>query len=697
MNFFRRLTVLGSLSLAAPLALLPGIANAQVDTTQLPGESARLLGDVRQQVARGRSQLDSNQIEAIATLRNAAQQSLSALIKLVGPQILTDAPENMPQTGVLGAATRQTAEAHYWWGRAADQFGRRDEAVAALARASRFAGRVRPSALDTLARDTLLALGSALRDGLPLVAADDTLKTVAEISHGNLWEPRSFTFEYSPAQFQIGTGAAPQARREFLVTSGRVYPPVSMSAAGGNALSRVPPIYRNVEAAALPEVLRHDRMVVGYARETTGPNRGLWKQVVRAFYASSHLTAQNRDDRRRAEALCAQFLKVHAMFREGLGANNPYVRDGITTLWLSEVSALWPRDDADPRVRAAIGAVMPGVNTPTNAGANPLDTLEVAVTPTTYPWRVGAGQSDSAPGDVIFFDMPQARPEFEWLRELMHEYGHVSLPAINGFKPPLEPYANGLMGETLGALWASASPAAWNLPPEFGTPDEAAAFAQALRSHVEAQALPALRSWNNRGPASPLRREGNAAGLTYLQGATVYIERVYGADVLGAVLNPLVEKSAGAPDALARLASLNSESLLSAFPATLRNAYGREDLAANGSLPIWLPGALSGVELTAGELASRSSLKLKPGQSVSAWLYVPPQTSALRIEWNATVDTANSLGFDAGSRVVATRPESGANVAANLDVRSRSGWQKFIFTAKSAIELVAARFEKNPA
>lgn len=694
MNFIQRFAVLGGLLFTTSLILWPGAANAQPGTNPLPGDSARLLGDVRQQIARGRSQLDANEIESIATLRNAAQQALSVLMKVTSPEILTTAPEEMPQVGFLGAAARQTAEAHYWWGRAADQFGRRDEAVAALARAARFAGKVRPSTIDTLARDSLLALGSSLRDGLPEVAADDTLATVAEISHGKLWQPRRFTFDLSSVRLSAGGGAA-GTRQEFLVTSGRLYPPVSMSAAGGNALSRVPPIYRNVDAAALPEVVRHDRMIIGYAREKSGPNQGLWRQVVRVFYASSHLTAQNRDDRQRAEALCAQFLKVHALYEAALGLGNPYTRDGITTLWLSELSALWPRDDDDPLVRASMGPVMPGVNTPLGTGSAPADNLAVTVTPTTSPWRVGAGQSDSSPGDVIFFDMAQSRSEFEWLRELMHEYGHVSLPAINGFRPPLEPYANGLMGETLCALWALSSPANWNVPAEFGASDDAVKFREALQAHVENQALSSLHVWNTRGPVSPLRRDGGVNGLAYLQGATVYIDRVYGADVLGAALAPLVEKSAGAPDALARRNALNSESLLAALPAVLRNPFTEDGVAPNGTLPIWLPGALSGIDLSVAQLSLREKVTLKPGQSASAWLYIPQQATNLRIEWNSNVDMPNSLVFDSNSRIASTKPQSGANYAASLDVRNRSGWQKFTLTAKTAVELASAQFEKT--
>ncbi len=277
----------------------------------------------------------------------------------------------------------------------------------------------------------------------------------------------------------------------------------------------------------------------------------------------------------------------------------------------------------------------------------------------------------------------------------MHEYGHVALPAIDGFKPPLEPYANGLMGETLGALWALESPSNWNLPTGFGTPDDAAKFNEALQEHVEDKALASLQFWNSRGPASPLRRDGAVFGVMYLQGATVNIERVYGANVLGAALKPLVQQSASAPDALARRASLTSESLMAALPAVLRNAFDKNGLAPEGKLPIWLPGAVSGVELSVAQLAGRENLKLKAGQSVSAWLYIPPQATNLRIEWNSGVDMANSLGFDAGSRVVAVKPASGASVAASLDVRNRSGWQKFTFTAKTTVELAAAQFEKT--
>jgi hypothetical protein len=311
------------LVLWAGFAGMPMPVRAQAGRAVTPGESARLLESVNVQIATGRAQLERDQSVAVQTLRDAAQKSLKSLVSYMGPGVLTAAPETMPTTGFLAAATQQTAQAHYWWGRAADHFGQRDEAITALARAVRFAGRVRPNSSDLLARDSLLALGAALRDGLPRVAPDDTLMTVAEIAHGNLWQPRRFTFTTSAATFEP-RASSDKTEHEFLITSGRVYPPVPAGAADVAAvLSRVPPLYRGVSPEALPAVLRLDRMIVGYEKQTDGADTGLWRQAVRVFYASTFLTRGQRDDRARAETLAAQFLKVHALFQNATGLTNP--------------------------------------------------------------------------------------------------------------------------------------------------------------------------------------------------------------------------------------------------------------------------------------------------------------------------------------------------------------------------------------
>lgn len=686
--------------------VVPIVNPPQTSDQDTPGASAKLLDDVRTQVARGRAQLDANQIASVDTLRNAAQKSLGMLVQFIGSGVLTAPPEEMPTTGFLAAAVRQAADVHFWWGRAADQFGRRDEALAAYARAVRFAGQLRGGS-NALARDSLLALGGVLRDGLPQLAPDDTLDTIADVAHGKLWKPLRFAADFSNANFTLRpneTLAAPDLfRREFLITHGRLYPPVPSSAVDVNAaLSRVPPLYRLVDADALPQVLRHDRMAVGYEREVAGANKGLWRQVVRVFYASTYLTKDRRDDAARAEALCAQFLKVHALTRLGLGLDNPYIRDGVTTLWLSEVSSWWPKDDDDPRVREAIGPQMPKTNVPIAGQSTP---SEIESPPTSYPWRAAA-QIDSAPGEIMFFKIGQKRDEAEWLREMMHEYGHVVLPPLDNFKPPLEPYGNGVLGETLGMMWGAADPSAWGLPVSVNGAGEATLPA-ALREHARQNALASLNFWKNKGPVSPLRRDGTAQGLQYLQGLTTYIERVYGAPILGRAFAPLIEKSVSATDPLARLNALNTDSLMTSFPNALRDLLGSsvtgtEIRIASGSpakrvLPVWLGGALESPSQTVDELISRAPLKLRSGQKASGWLYVPSAAGVLRVEWQSGSHATDALQIEGISLLVPATPANrDASGAAIVDVRSRPGWQRFNFVARVDLTILSAQFENAP-
>lgn len=693
----------GFLGVASP-------THAQTLRSETPGESAKLLESVDAQIATGRAQLERNQAAAVDTLRAAAQQSLKSLVSYMGPGVLTAAPETMPTTGFLAAAAQQAAEAHYWWGRAADQFGRRDEAITALARAARFAGRVRPNSTDMLARDSLLALSAALRDGLPRVAPDDTLTTVAEIAHGKLWQPRRFEITTASSTFEPRSGSDPpeKSEHEFLITSGRVYPPVPSGATDVAAvLTRVPPLYRNVPPEALPAVLRLDRMVVGYEKQTSGEDKGLWRQVVRVFYASTFLTRGQRDDRVRAETLAAQFLKVHTLFQNALGSRNPYNADDITTLWLPEVSALWPRDDTDPRVRDALGIIMPRVNTPISIrGDGPKENIEIAVSPTSYPWRGGAAQNDFLPGDVVLFAPATSRPETEWLREMMHEYGHVALPPIDDFQPPLEPYANGVLGEALGMLWAANAPQNWQGEKEFGVQNDSENFAAEFQNQVEQQALPALQTWQTRGPISALRRDGSTLGLQYLQGLAVYIERTYGADVLGAAFLPLVEKNltviepkssdprlinTSATNAPPKTANLTTDSLVATFAIMLRDPFSKTGVAPSGVLPVWLPGALDIPNRKAEDLIARANLKLKAGERVGGWFFVPPSANVLHLEWQAAAPDA--LSFDAASRPGVARAVN-ANNAADLDLKNRNGWQRLSFAAKADVEIVASQFEK---
>lgn len=716
-----------------------GAAKAAGSTTAAAGVAAggtaMIGGDIAvadntaEEIQHGRDLFEARDVRAIPTLRNAAQKSLAAVLAMAGADILTAAPEAMPTDPAIVAALRKTALAHYWWATAADHFGRRDEAITALARASRYAGDLR-FGTNQLARDVTFALGGIMRAGLPVVAPDDTLTSIASFYYNNSWTPRIVRFDYSnlatapagPGSAATGTVSssvipAPPPMREFLVTSGRLYIPSNGSAAA-SGLSMVPPLYREVAEEKLPPVLQLSNMVVGYVREVDGPNRGLWRQVVRVLYASPYITKRNRDDLPRAEALCIQFLKMHSLVKSGLGLGNPYSPEGITNLWLSEVSSWWPVDDDDPLVQSLLGAGMPMPNITTGAATSRGDkaATEIATSPLARPWRA-AGQDNISRGDIMFFKMTQPREELEWWREIAHEYGHVALPALNGFKPPLEPYGNGSLGETLGMMWASslADDIAFEGDPASANPASApatqrGAFGRGLYEHVAGNAVPALRYFEAQGPSSPLRRDGTLNGLQYLRGLGVYLDRVYGTRVLGAALAPLVEHGGPTPNTNK---SIDAWTLLDSVTAAMRDPFERD----RTTLPIWLPGALETppAEASVADFVARAPGRFRAGTRATCWLYVPPTAATLHVEW-----AEGTLKDGAAAPAAVPAPAGGLPTAAPeamrveggwkystgaavtpgstraivINVGPRPGWQRFAFIPAGDVVVRAAWFER---
>jgi hypothetical protein len=478
-----------------------------------------------------------------------------------------------------------------------------------------------------------------------------------------------------------------------------------------------------MSSSQLPGVLKLGYMAAGFVREGSGANRGQWKQVVRVFYAHSVLTKNNRDDRARAEALCEQFLKLYALSRNGLGLSNPYVPapDGVTTLWLSELSALWPLDDEDPAVQAQLGIRMPKPNIA--AGNQTRVPQDVEWTALQMPW-LAAGQVESAPGDIMFFKVGQPRPEAEWLRQLAHEYGHVILPPFGNYQPPAEPFANGLAGETLSLLWAAGAakdfevvvPAFVPLPTPTPTPRPAASrtgagarpaprpatpasapplsMRDALYGHVAQNAVPALRLFNAQGPDSPLRAARTGNGLLYLQGLNVYLDRVYGARLLGATQQTLQQRTAASFKTLQRIMPTNTQALLENWWLTMRDPFP----AGQTYLPLWLPGALETLpaNVPAGQLINRAPLLLRRGERITVRLFVPPSAKSLNIEWRGAVGAAlNFTGpgaFPSASRPAASANATGATV---VNVTNQPGWRRFSFAATNELTILNTWFERR--
>lgn len=668
-------------------AVAPGQSFAQTAPV-LPGTNsgagrgpARTLGmdDSRDRVLQGRALLDENDPNAVSILREAAQSSLAALTVVLGSDPLVLQEGSLPTDIVTVGNAQHTAEAHLYWGLAADKFAQRDEALTALSRALRFAKGIalNDSTSSVLRRDTSSELGRVLRQGLPLVAPDDVLDAIAALAHGGLWKPRRLKFH--PAGITLDPQGNTIPAQDFLITDGKVFPPVQDGAVAGSNLSRVPPLYTAVAADKLPLSLQMDKMVGGYVRELDGPNKGQWRQVARVFYASPFLTKNRRNDLPRAEALCISFLKVHALNRSMLGLSNLYARGdrigGVTTVWLLEVSALWPNDEEDKAVLAQLGPRMPELNTgPSNRPPEP------ETTPFMRPWNFAlAGQVDSSPGDILFWKAGLERSESEWLREVAHEYGHVALPPVAGFRPPLEPYGNGTLGETLVMLWAASNPVQLltagdveprpglvvGLPgaplplPATGTPN-ADYFIANVTEHLSLHALPALNLFRRSGPNSPLRTSTNRENLRFLQGLTVYVDRVYGSKILGRAFQPLAAKAANAPDSLARRQLLNTNSVLDSLANNLKEPWGQQK-----TLKIWLPGAMQ-VETSIDDLVKRGPARLKAPGNYNVWLFVPNGTEALRIEGKG-IQSLRAVGL----------PFKASPTDFKVYFAGKTGWQQF--------------------
>lgn len=623
--------------------------------------ASRLSAPIRERIAQGRALYDAGDPRAVLTLREASQSALGALSQVAGQNPLGAAAKSLPGDSVTANLAQSAGEAHLFWGLAADRFAQRDESITALARAVRLSRAISGAPADSglLRRDSTLELGRVLRGGLPLVAPDDTLESIASLAHGGLWSPKRFT--YDPALLAGEGLGAPLPKAEFLVTDGKLFPPV---APGTGELSRVPPYYALVPVERLPASLQLDKMVAGYQRLTKGPNRGQWRQIARVFYASPFLTQGKRDDLPRARALCEQFMRVHAAFEGALGSVNLYTRgdrdEGVTTLWLLENSALWPEDDEDPSILAQLGARMPGVNTGIEKTAT-----EPTTTATYLPWMALAGQVESHGGEIMFWKAPLARPETEWLREVFHEYGHVALPPFGGFRPPLEPYGNGLMGETLGQMWAAQSPERFGIP---------AGKSGDLLLQVGNQALPSLQKFLAEGPYSPLRAAGNRDGLRYLQGLTTYLERVYGPKMLGRALTPLANRAARVSDIATRRSLMDSRTLLNSVETNWRQMSGQTQ-------PIYLSGALS-IPRTAASLVARDGATLRAGSRTRAMLWVPRGADSLRIEGGARL---RAVGLPFAAQGEALRVYFGG----------KSGWQTFSLVAGATTKVGAARFERK--
>lgn len=149
-------------------------------------------------------------------------------------------------------------------------------------------------------------------------------------------------------------------------------------------------------------------------------------------------------------------------------------------------------------------------------------------------WLCRGGQSggEQWKTNLYLYDIDTPRSSIEWVREVVHEYSHLALPAIGGYDAP-EYWANGYLGERLIVRWLMRLPdgparveAAWG---DFsGAPN----FARLLLA-------PALAQYKKIGPNRVWLARKDEAGMRYMIGQALTFDDKYGAKRLGDALSRL--------------------------------------------------------------------------------------------------------------------------------------------------------------
>src|SRR5439155_15042666 len=104
-----------------------------------------------------------------------------------------------------------------------------------------------------------------------------------------------------------------------------------------------------------------------------------------------------------------------------------------------------------------------------------------------------------------------------WVRELAHEYGHLTLPNTGPYREP-EQWGNGYLGERLYMKWMLVDN---GMADVWDRPIDGAAY-------VANQIAPLRERFLNEGPDSRAAGLGNAEGMDFFIGELMYLEAAHG-------------------------------------------------------------------------------------------------------------------------------------------------------------------------
>lgn len=212
--------------------------------------------------------------------------------------------------------------------------------------------------------------------------------------------------------------------------------------------------------------------------------------------------------------------------------------------------------------------------------------------------RQGNAGGEQWRNNLYIYSIQGIHQPIEWLREVAHEFSHALIPGITGYTLP-EPWANGYMGERLFLTWMDLLASSGQIAPE----DLCDAPAQDIRLFVQQRCVPLRNQWAKNGFPKDEFSRTDALGMGALIGLVLYIDHVYGSDLLRATF--------------ARLAEPQPTALWKAFTEALREADEVQIFSSGGSIQTWLPAGQWRVQAQDGKATlQRDKNRWQAAQSV---------------------------------------------------------------------------------
>ena len=151
-----------------------------------------------------------------------------------------------------------------------------------------------------------------------------------------------------------------------------------------------------------------------------------------------------------------------------------------------------------------------------------------------HVWLCRGGQSGGEQwrDNLYLYDLDAPRSSIEWIREIVHEYSHLAVPAIGGYASP-EYWANGYLGERLIVRWIQRTPGMPALVEhDWGDFSGAPNFDRLLIA-------PAIALYKKNGPSKTWLERTDELGMRYFIGQMLTVDDKYGAHVLAAAFGLL--------------------------------------------------------------------------------------------------------------------------------------------------------------